>query len=101
MDKGTIRLHNLANFVQPREEDAINLGSGDNGVFHEESGASDQFMNFLLRHSNILRCVSGDEDLLGVPSLGTCRAISVDLREWRREVNGGVRRRLDELYVLS
>jgi hypothetical protein len=60
-----------------------------------------ELMNLLLGHSNILWRVSCDEYLFRITSLGTSRAISIDLRERGRKVDCCVSCRLDELDVLS
>ena len=56
-------------------------------------------MYFLLRQRYALRIFSRDEDFFRVSSLGTTWTVSVDLREWRREIDGSIGSRFNELDV--
>lgn len=100
-DKSAVGLHDLSDLVEASQKYAIDLGRRDHAVLHEQSRGSCQLVNLLLRHSNVLWCVASNEDLLWVPSGCTRMAVSVDLREWWREIDGCVRCRLNELDILS
>lgn len=100
LDERAIRFHNLPDLIQPGQKNIINLGRRHNSILHEQSNAANEFVYLPLRHGNVLRRVSGDEDLLRVSTLGSSRAVSVDLRKGRWEVDSRVRCRLDKLDIL-
>lgn len=56
-------------------------------------------MYFLLRQSYALWIFSRDKDFFRVSSLSAIWTVSVDLREWRREVDGSIGSRFNELDV--
>lgn len=99
-DVGAVCLENLADLVEAREENAVNLGRRDSDILHVQSNARNGLMELLLSQFNGLRAFSRDEDIRWVSAAGSRRAVTVHLRERRWEVDGGAGGRLDELYVL-
>lgn len=57
-------------------------------------------MKPLLRHLDGLLRITGDENVVWIPAMRIGRAITVHLREGRREVDGSPGGRLDQLDVL-
>ncbi len=100
-DEGAIHFHDLSDLVQACEKDAVNLWWRHNTVLHEQSCRRRQLVNLCLSHGDVLRSFASDEDLLWVSSLCSWVAVSIDLREWWWEVDGGIGSRLNELDVLS
>lgn len=101
LNEGAVGFHNLANLIQSAQQNAVNLGSRNRGILHEDSRSRNQLVNFPLRQFDVLWCLASNENLLGVPSRGSNGAVSIDLREWWWEVDSCVSSRLDELDVLS
>ena len=99
-DKCTIRLGDLADLVHPAEQNAVNLGSGNCHVLDEEPDTGKEFMNPELGLLNRLGRLARNQNLGRISALGIGWTVAVTPGEGRREVDGRVGDRLDELDIL-
>lgn len=99
-DVGAIGFKDLADFVKTGKQDAVNFGGRDGDILHVQADAGNSLVELLLGKFNGLRALARDEDVCRVTAACTRRAVSVHLREGRREVDGSASRRLNELNVL-
>jgi hypothetical protein len=88
-DVGSIGFENLPDLVQTTKQDAINFGSRNGYVFNVKSDAIDSLMEFLLGKLDGLGLVASDEDVGGITAGRVRGDVTIHLREWRREVDGG------------
>lgn len=86
-----IGLHDLLYLVQSTQQDTVNLGCGNNSVFHENSCPVNQLVDLLLCRGNVLWRLSSDENLFRVSSLCSNWAVSIYLGEGRWEIDSGIR----------
>lgn len=100
-DESTIGLADLPDLVHSAQQNAINLGRRDRDILGEESDTGQKLMDAELGLLDRLGRVTRDQDLGRVPTLGIGRAVTVAVRKRRREVDGRVGHRLNELDVLA
>lgn len=101
LNEGAIRLNNLANLIQPSEQDSVDLFRWHGHILYVEADATQQIPQLQLRKLDLTRLIASDEDFAGVPRLSIARTVSEVRRERRWEVDGSPRSRLDQLDVLA
>ena len=98
---GAVHLHNLANLVQPVEQDVVDLARVDHNVLDIDLDSHHQLSKLLLGPSNLLRRLARDVHLIFASTVRSGRGITKDSWERRGEVDGSASRGFDELDVLA
>lgn len=100
-DISAMRLDDLAYLLEPTQEDAVDFGGRNADILHQAPHGEQEFVHLGLGELYRTRVLTCDEYLGVITTVGTGRTIAVHRGERRREIDGCISRRLDELDVLA
>jgi hypothetical protein len=98
---GSIAFHDLSDFIQPIEEDVVDLAGRYHDILDEDLDAHDQLMKPRLGLGNLFLGFTGDVDFVFAPTVSTGRRVAEYAREGRWEIDCGVCGSFDEFDVSS
>ena len=97
----SIGFHHSSNLVESVQENAVDFVAIKNHILHKKLNAADQLTQLLLGVLYVLLRFSRNKDFIFTSARRPGRNIAMNPKKWRRKVNGGLGRRLDQFDVLS